>query len=647
MKKTIIASAISLTMLLFASTSVASFSYEKRETVAAIDLSDPEHIDEYYENVNGSGSNLLNSICSAISSPFNSIGYSSLKNNYAITDERDDGYLFDIYSDNTNYTLNDAGSSASTIGQGWNKEHTIPQSWWGGGTSGQGCDIIIVRLSDIHCNSVRGNLIYGEVTTSKKNDIDDNKVGNCSNYAEIGVTSSTEVFEPRDAIKGDMARTYFYAMARYLKSGSVNGPATKWTSGNGSSVFSASGNNGFDSKYVNMLIRWHKEDPVDQREIARNYGVEFCQKNRNPFVDHPSWVDLIWGGTYVGLNEENTSSGNVINGQLGPAVGITSISKTSVSLSIGDTTTISAVTSNQNSISWSSSNTAVATVSASSADSGENITISAVGEGTANIIASATIEGKTYQKTCEVTVIDPDKPVPAVISVTVSPTSLSLDLNGTKTGALQASVVALDGAPNTVTWSSTNENVATVKDGTVTAVGTGNAIIKATSTFDSTKYGSCTVTVIDTTPGGGEEENPPVTPPDGGEEENPPVTPTGPTLTSIEVTPPTKTSYKVGEQLDLTGFKVIAHYSDNSTKEVTASVTINVDTSKEGAVSIFVSYEENGVSFGQFINFTVSSDSDDFGCGGSIIATSALLSITSLLGAGLILIKKHRKFEDR
>ena len=637
MKKTIIASAISLTMLLFASTSIASLSNEKQEAVAAIDYDDSEHVAEYYSNVNGSGSNLLNSICSAISSPFNSIGYSSLKNNYAITDERDDGYLFDIYSDNTNYTLNDAGSSASTIGQGWNKEHTIPQSWWGGGTSGQGCDIIIVRLSDIHCNSVRGNLIYGEVTTSKKNDIDDNKVGNCSNYTEIGVSSSTEVFEPRDAIKGDMARTYFYAMARYLKSGSVNGPATKWTSGNGSSVFSASGNNGFDSKYVNMLIRWHKEDPVDQREIARNYGVEYCQKNRNPFVDHPSWVDLIWGGTYVGLNEENTSSGTVINGQLGPAVGVTSISKTNASLSIGDTTTISAVTSNQSSISWSSSNTAVATVSASSADSGENITISAVGEGTANIIASATIEGKTYQKSCEVTVIDPDKPVPAVNSVTVSPTTLSLDLNGTKTATLQASVSAVDGAPETVTWTTSNSRVATVNNGVVTAVGTGSAIIKATSTFNSTKYGSCSVTVIDTTPGGGEEENPPVTP-------------TGPTLVSIEVTPPTKVVYKVGEQLDLTGFKVIAHYSDNSTKDVTASVTINVDTSKEGAISIFVAYAENGVSVSSTnaINFMISNSAgDDFGCSGSIIATSALISITSLLGAGLILIKKRRKFEDK
>ena len=89
---------------------------------------------------------------------------------------------------------------------------------------------------------------------------------------------------------------------------------------------------------------------------------------------------------------------------------------------------------------------------------------------------------------------------PTVSSVTVSPASLSLDLNGTKTGNLTATVNGDNNPSQSVTWLSSNTSVATVSGlGVVTAKATGTATITATSVQDTTKSGTCTVTVSDST----------------------------------------------------------------------------------------------------------------------------------------------------
>lgn len=90
--------------------------------------------------------------------------------------------------------------------------------------------------------------------------------------------------------------------------------------------------------------------------------------------------------------------------------------------------------------------------------------------------------------------------VPTVSSVTVSPSSLSLDLNGTKTGNLTATVNGDNNPSQAVSWTSSNTSVATVNaSGVVTAKATGNTTITATSQQDITKSGTCTVTVNDST----------------------------------------------------------------------------------------------------------------------------------------------------
>lgn len=92
--------------------------------------------------------------------------------------------------------------------------------------------------------------------------------------------------------------------------------------------------------------------------------------------------------------------------------------------------------------------------------------------------------------------IDPSLPI--VNKVTINPSSLQLDLNNNKTASLEAIVDASNGASNGVNWVSNNPNVASIdNNGLVTAKSKGSCVIKAISTFDSSKYGECNVNVID------------------------------------------------------------------------------------------------------------------------------------------------------
>ena len=243
----------------------------------------------YYEGANTSSpSTLLSSLRTIISSNVKNLGYDGLWNAYKTVDKRPDGYLQDIYSDMTNYTIGGSaqGHSASAEGDGYNREHTIPKSWWGGGTSNQGCDIFIVYPSDTYINGMRSNYSFGEVDTISKQ--------SHNGFCKLGpsdISSYTgTVFEPADKWKGDMARVYFYALTRW--SGAYN-----WTSDKGSSCFSGSTSKNFGlTDYAkNLFLKWHRDDPPDEWEIGRNGRAQAVQGNRNPYIDNPEWADFIWG----------------------------------------------------------------------------------------------------------------------------------------------------------------------------------------------------------------------------------------------------------------------------------------------------------------------------------------------------------------
>ena len=109
------------------------------------------------------------------------------------------------------------------------------------------------------------------------------------------------------------------------------------------------------------------------------------------------------------------------------------------------------------------------------------------------------------------------------------------------------------------------------------------------------------------------------------------------------ITAPNKTKYSVGEEIDLTGFKAVATYEDKSTKDVTNSVVLDsINMDKAGEKIVTLSYTENGRTVRGLFNISVEASSGG-GCHGSIIASSAIISLTSLLGVGLLLIKKKNK----
>jgi len=387
-------------------------------------------VSSYYSSVSGSSANsssgynsLLESIYTKINKNLSRVAYDSLKTNgYPACYTRSDGYLYDIYCNNSYYTPGSAYTGSSkTAGGGYNREHTIPKSYWGGSESNMGCDLFIVLPSDTYINGVRSNYPYGitssGTTYKKSGDNISHRLGTTTNTNYV---ASGTVFEPDDSRKGDLARIYFYSVAMYLKHTSSAsddlGPVSNWNGGgtvaSGKTIFgSGTGyKNYIYSNYLNMLLKWHTDDPVDADEISRNGLIEDTQGNRNPFVDHPSWVDIIWGGTYGAskTNGENTSNGtaSVVNGAISGTTPSTnpslSISPSSLTLTEGGSEgTITATIANgSGDVSWTGYDTSVVSITTSGTNK-TTCTVTPVGEGTTTITVSFST---ATSQTCSITV---------------------------------------------------------------------------------------------------------------------------------------------------------------------------------------------------------------------------------------------------
>lgn len=213
------------------------------------------------------------------------LSYSSLENYYDDTDLTAEGYIWDMYS-TCKFTINDDGGSQKRICDVWNKEHSIPQSWFGE-ASPMKSDLFHVYPTDARVNNYRSNMPYGETSNRSYIDGDSKALGyiGSSNFSGY----SGKVFEPVDQYKGDFARTYFYMVARYLDKNFNK-------SDNGTVVFTYSGGTtGLTTYATNLFLKWHRQDPVSQKEIDRNDAVYKHQKNRNPFIDYPYLAEYIWG----------------------------------------------------------------------------------------------------------------------------------------------------------------------------------------------------------------------------------------------------------------------------------------------------------------------------------------------------------------
>ena len=161
---------------------------------------------------------------------------------------------------------------------GWNREHVWPLSELGGSTSlTAGCDAHHIRPADLSINNRRGNMEYGIGSM-----IVEDTYASGSSKCKI----SSEYFEPRDEVKGDIARMLFYMAVRY--EGDVSDEADLEL------VLDKTAEKDYKIGNLSVLLAWNRMDPVDEFEMHRNDVIYSYQKNRNPFIDYPSLADLIW-----------------------------------------------------------------------------------------------------------------------------------------------------------------------------------------------------------------------------------------------------------------------------------------------------------------------------------------------------------------
>ncbi len=234
----------------------------------------------YYDDAIGKSGEALQKSLSVILNNADNVGYDGLWEVYKTTDRRPDGKVWDMYSDVTDFTFGtDKCGNYKNEGDCYNREHSVPKSWFND-ASPMYSDAWHIYPTDGKINSYRSNNPFGEVgsgASSSKNGF--SKWGKCVTPGYSGT-----VFEPNDEYKGDFARTYFYFATRYQNR--IN---------NWGGIFVSSYPH-IVQWQLDMLLRWNEMDPVSQKEIDRNEAVYASkQGNRNPFIDYPELVDLIFG----------------------------------------------------------------------------------------------------------------------------------------------------------------------------------------------------------------------------------------------------------------------------------------------------------------------------------------------------------------
>ncbi|MCX6309778.1 MAG: endonuclease [Bacteroidia bacterium] len=230
----------------------------------------------YYNSITGKKQEVLKTALSTLLLNHTVQDYNSLWGFFPSTDARPDGTVWDMYS-----------STVRTFGatSGMNREHSFPKSWWGGEVLPAYTDINHLYPSDGDANMAKSNYPLGVVGRASFNN-GVTKVGNNVYSAENSsvIFYNGTVFEPADEYKGDFARTYFYMVTcyqnytwsyLYMVDKNIYPTLKPWAS--------------------NMLMKWHRQDPVSTKENVRNEAVFKIQNNRNPFIDFPQLAEYLWG----------------------------------------------------------------------------------------------------------------------------------------------------------------------------------------------------------------------------------------------------------------------------------------------------------------------------------------------------------------
>ena len=400
----------------------------------------------YYSGISSSatGNTLLTALRSLNSSKrIRTIGYNNFKN-YVLQTDGDP-------TNSNNVIAYYSGTSVAypgNFGGAVNREHVWPNSR-GGGTVD--ADIHMPRPALVAQNGSRGNSFFVEGMKHNSN----------------GWDPAMESFG-LEKYRGDAARIIFYCMVANANLNLIDlttlpnsDPGYATTLGK-----------------LSHLLRWNLEYPVAETEIQRNEAIadSSVQGNRNPFIDHPEYACKIWGD-YNNDTKAVCGTPSII------------LDKTTANINTGTTTTISAIVNNSNSsVSWSSSNTSIATVNSSGVVTG-------VAKGSATITASITENSTQYTATCVVTVKNPGDVDATGISLNKTSDTILIG----ETTSLTATVLPSNATINTIKWTTSNSAIASIssttnKTITVTGIAQGNATITATAD-DGGFQASCAIKV--------------------------------------------------------------------------------------------------------------------------------------------------------
>lgn len=261
----------------------------------------------YYSTATGTGATLKSQLKAIITSGHIDNGYNGLWTGYQTTDRdyyyENDGSILDIYSErptaadpyNFTYNTNQCGNY-SNEGDCYNREHIVPQSLFDEASPMKN-DIHFIRATDGKVNGMRSNYPFGMVGSASYISQNGSKLGN-----SVSAGYSGTVFEPIDEFKGDVARMIFYFVTRY------ENQLSDFNNGNmlGNSAYP-----GLQIWELNQLIAWHNLDPVSPAEVGRNNASYAYQGNRNPYIDNPNYVNLVWE-TQTPDNQPPTTPTNLV-----------------------------------------------------------------------------------------------------------------------------------------------------------------------------------------------------------------------------------------------------------------------------------------------------------------------------------------------
>lgn len=234
----------------------------------------------YYKSAEGKTDNALRLALQGVIGNHTVLSYDDLEAYYPSVDATADNTVWDMYS-TCSFTFSNANCSQKNVCDCWNKEHSVPQSWFSK-ASPMKSDLFHVYPTDARVNNFRSNYPYAETSSTSYISGSTSALGHLGTSSVSGISGT--VYEPDNEFKGDIARTYFYMATRYADK------CQNWTGG----MF-GSASNGLTTATAALLLKWHRADPVSVKETLRNDAVYVHQHNRNPFIDNPELAEYIWG----------------------------------------------------------------------------------------------------------------------------------------------------------------------------------------------------------------------------------------------------------------------------------------------------------------------------------------------------------------